>query len=158
MAMTAAALEAELQAARYQPGGSARPGQYRRADGRFDIHTRRFRDPAGAWPERQLRVHIAGGRVASITDVAGRALAEARIDPARIATFYGPRQREQRPLRLAEMPPLLVTGVQAVEDRDFKHPHGVDASAILRAAWRISPPTAPRAARPSPSSWCATCS
>ncbi len=136
MAMTPEALTAELQAAQYQPGGSARPGQYSRDGGRFAIHTRSFRDPAGAWPEQQLRVAITGGRVASITNTAGTALAEARIDPARIATFYGPRQREQRPLRLAEVPPLLVMGVQAVEDRDFKHHHGVDASAIVRAAWR----------------------
>jgi penicillin-binding protein 1B len=32
------------------------------------------------------------------------------------------------------MPPLLVQGVQAVEDRDFKNNHGIDLSSIVRAA------------------------
>ncbi len=136
IAMTADVLEAELQASQYQSTATARPGSYQRDGGQFAIHTRDFRDPAGAWPDQQIRVRIAGNRVAAITDVAGKALAEARIDPARIATFYGPRQREQRPLKLSEMPPLLVAGVQAVEDRSFKHHRGVDPLAIVRAVWR----------------------
>lgn len=135
--MTADALEVELSAAQYQPAPeSAQPGTYSRDGGAFDIRTRAFNDPAGAWPEQRYRIRLERGRVASIADGAGRTLAEARIDPARIATFYGPRQREQRPLRLAEMPPLLVAGVQAVEDRDFKHHRGVDPTAIVRAIWR----------------------
>ncbi len=136
IAMTADVLEAELQASQYQSAATSRPGSYQREGGQFAIYTRGFRDPAGAWPEQQVRVRIAGNRVAAITDVAGKSLAEARIDPARIATFYGPRQREQRPLKLSEMPPLLVAGVQAVEDRSFKHHRGVDPLAIVRAVWR----------------------
>src|SRR3546814_16778962 len=33
------------------------------------------------------------------------------------------------------VPELLVTGLQAVEDRDFKFHRGVDPLGILRAAW-----------------------
>jgi penicillin-binding protein 1B len=135
--MTPEALETELSAAQYQADGAARtPGTYAREGARFTVHTRAFTDPAGAWPEQRFTVRLANGRVAAISDAEGRAMDEARVDPARIATFYGPRQREQRPLRLAEMPPLLVAGVQAVEDRDFKHHRGVDISAIVRALWR----------------------
>lgn len=137
VAMTADTLEAELLASQYQQHAQAlRPGTYTREGGQFLIHTRDFDDPAGRWPARRLRVEIARQRVASLATANGSPLAEARIDPARIATFYGPRQREQRPLRLTEMPPLLIAGVQAVEDRDFKHHRGVDPVAVARAAWR----------------------
>lgn len=137
VAMTADTLEIELAAAQYQVHPQAmRPGSYAREGGHFLIHTREFDDPAGRWPARRFRVEVARQRVSALTDASGSALAEARIDPARIATFYGPQQREQRPLRLTEMPPLLIAGVQAVEDRDFKHHRGVDPMAIARALWR----------------------
>ncbi len=58
-----------------------------------------------------------------------------RLDPARIATLYGQKQEERRLVRLEEVPQLLVTGLQVVEDRDFKHHHGIDITSILRAAW-----------------------
>jgi penicillin-binding protein 1B len=54
--------------------------------------------------------------------------------PAAIASIY-PLQKEDRTLvRIAEVPPLLVTGLQAVEDRHFKHHPGVDLRGIARAA------------------------
>ncbi len=137
MAMTADTLEAELRASQYQSvPQSLRPGTYEREGNVFLIHTREFDDPSGRWPARRFRVDVGRQRVQTLAEATGRPLPEARIDPARIATFYGPLQREQRPLRLSEMPPLLIAGVQAVEDRDFKHHRGVDPVAIARAAWR----------------------
>jgi penicillin-binding protein 1B len=38
-------------------------------------------------------------------------------------------------VRIEEVPELLVTGLQAVEDRDFNSHHGIDFSGIARAAW-----------------------
>lgn len=135
--MIADALVAELAAAQYQEHPQAgRPGSYARDGNSVLIHTRSFHDPAGAWPAQRARVRLERGRVAAIERVGGGALPELRVDPARIATFYGPRQREQRSLRLPEMPPLLVAGVQAVEDREFKHHRGVDPLAVVRAVWR----------------------
>ncbi len=135
--MTADALMVELSASQFQSDAeAARPGSYVRNGASFLIHTRSFHDPAGAWPAIRARVRLERGRVAGIEDVRGRVLPELRIDPARIATFYGPRQREQRSLRLAEMPPLLIAGVQAVEDREFKRHHGIDPLAVIRALWR----------------------
>ena len=58
-----------------------------------------------------------------------------RLEPARIATLYGALEEDRRIVQLGEVPPLLLTGLQAVEDRDFKHHHGIDSVAILRAAW-----------------------
>src|SRR5690606_788747 len=76
------------------------------------------------------------GRVASLSDAdSGAALGQTMLDPARIATLYGAQQEERRIVQLEQLPALLVTGLQAVEDREFKHHHGVDVSAILRAGW-----------------------
>ena len=44
--------------------------------------------------------------------------------------------RDRTLVPIAEFPTLLVAGVQAVEDRQFRHHHGVDPRAILRAALR----------------------
>ncbi|MEO7252450.1 MAG: penicillin-binding protein 1B, partial [Arenimonas sp.] len=57
------------------------------------------------------------------------------IDPARIATLYGIDEEERRLVRMTEVPPLLITGLQAVEDRNFKHHHGIDPWGVLRAIW-----------------------
>ena len=76
------------------------------------------------------------GRVAAIRDAqAKRALRSARLDPARIATLYGQNQEERRLVRIEEVPELLVTGLQAVEDPDFNHHIGIDFSGMLRAVF-----------------------
>jgi penicillin-binding protein 1B len=134
-AMTPEALEAELAASRYMKVDTPRqPGSYaRRGDG-FTIATRDFTDLDGAWPAQQFVVTLGGGRVRSIRS-GDRALARVRLDPARIATLYGESQEERRLVRLDDVPPLLITTLQAVEDRDFKRHIGIDWRGILRAAW-----------------------
>ena len=134
-AMTPEALEAELAASRYMKVDTPRqPGSYaRRGDG-FTIATRDFTDLDGTWPAQQFVVTLGGGRVRSIRS-GDRALARVRLDPARIATLYGESQEERRLVRLDDVPPLLITTLQAVEDRDFKRHIGIDWRGILRAAW-----------------------
>jgi penicillin-binding protein 1B len=133
--MSAEALEVELNAARFMSGTRAnRPGSYAREGDRFVIATRGFTDLEGVWPAQRIEVRLDGGRVRSLL-ADGKAVARVRLDPARIATLYGAEQEERRLVRLEDVPPLLVTTLQAVEDRDFKHHIGIDFSGILRAAW-----------------------
>lgn len=135
--MDVATLETELGAARYRASSDAllRPGSWRRDGARVEIATRPFVSVNGPIPARRVEVRIADGRVAALSDAGTAApLDEAFVDPARIATLHGPRQEERRFVPLAEMPQLVVTTLQAVEDRDFKHHRGVDLSAIMRAA------------------------
>ncbi len=137
MAMDAKTLVVELAASSYQDDGSGtRPGTYAREGGRFTIANRGFNDVDGPVAPRRLQVSLSEGRVASVRD-AGRkqALKTARLDPARIATLYGQKQEERRLVRLEEVPELMVTGLQAVEDRDFSRHHGIDLSGMARAAW-----------------------
>jgi penicillin-binding protein 1B len=136
--LSAEALLLELAAARYLAVDDPpiRPGTYRREGNRFELATREFRGAAGPVPGRRLVLTLAGGRVRTLADADNdKAVRAAMIDPARIATLYGPRQVERRFVRAAEVNPLLVATLQAVEDRDFKDHIGVDFSAILRAAF-----------------------
>jgi penicillin-binding protein 1B len=138
VALTADALTRELAAARYRAvDAPLQPGTYRAQGGRFEIATRAFVGATGAQPARRMVLTISNGRIATLTDAATKAkLDQAFLDPARIATLYGPRQVERRAIRAADAPPLLVHTLQAVEDRDFKHHHGISLLAIARAAWK----------------------
>ncbi|WP_028917178.1 penicillin-binding protein 1B [Pseudoxanthomonas sp. J35] len=137
LAMDAGTLKTELAAAGYQEDEAGeRPGSYHADGGRFTIASRGYTDVDGVVPARRIEVTLSGGRVSALRDAATRkSLKAARLDPARIATLYGQRQEERRLVRIEEMPELLVTGLQAVEDRDFAHHHGVDLSGMARAAW-----------------------
>ena len=136
LAMDAPTLQFELEAAGYRAGDGQRAGSYAHAGGRWRISSRGYADVDGRVAPMALDVVLAGSEVAGIRDVAGRrALRSARLDPARIATLYGQNQEERRLVRIDEVPELLVTGLQAVEDRDFNHHIGIDFSGMLRAAF-----------------------
>ncbi|HET6545120.1 MAG TPA: penicillin-binding protein 1B [Rhodanobacteraceae bacterium] len=135
--LDADALEMELRFARYRSADDARvAGTYHRSGAHFTIARRAFVYLDGRERARRLDVVLANDRVGRLTDAdSGAALGRARLEPGRIATLYGSLEQERRVVRLGEVPPLLVTGLQAVEDRDFKSHHGIDPGAIVRAAW-----------------------
>lgn len=137
LAMDAQTLKTELDAASYRDDGVGEgPGTYAAEGGRFVISNRGYIDVDGRVAPRRLQVTLSGGRVAKVHDIARKQdLKAARLDPARIATLYGQKQEERRLVRLEEVPELLVTGLQAVEDRDFSRHHGIDLSGIVRAIW-----------------------
>jgi penicillin-binding protein 1B len=135
--LSAEALVLELEAARYHLDGAALvSGSYSRDGSRFIIARRAFTGIDGKQPARRIAVGLSGNRVAALVDAdSGATLASALLDPARIATLYGAAQEERRVVQLEQLPTLLVAGLQAVEDRSFKHHHGVDVVAVLRAGW-----------------------
>ncbi|MHC1479693.1 penicillin-binding protein 1B [Frateuria aurantia] len=136
LAMDAATLELQLTFAGYLRGDGQTPGTWVRQGSRYQISSRGYNGPDGAVPAQRVSLALSGGRIASLAAAGtGQALPAAHLDPARIATVYGASQEERRMLRLADVPPLLLSGLQAVEDRDFKHHHGVDPMAILRAVF-----------------------
>ena len=129
-------LETELSLSGYRRSEQvARPGLYGVSGNTLDIHRRAFGFPDGAEDAIRLRVRFAGKEITAVSDVAsGRHVDLARLDPAEIASIY-PLQKEDRTLvKITEVPPLLLTGLQAVEDRNFKHHPGVDLRGIARAA------------------------
>ena len=139
LTIDATTLKTELDAAAYHAGDGARPGTYARSGGRWLISSRGFNDVDGAVTARRIEVVLSGGRVASLHEAGRRqSLKSARLDPARIATLYGQKQEERRLVRIEEVPELLVTGLQAVEDRDFNHHFGIDVTGMVRAAFKTA--------------------
>jgi penicillin-binding protein 1B len=135
--LNAEALELELAAATYRKDGTGQvPGTYSRDGSRFRIATRAWTDLDGPVAPQSLEVTLSGSQVSRVRDaVTKRRLESARLDPARIATLYGIEEQERRLVRLEDVPPLLITGLQAVEDRNFKHHIGIDPIGVMRAIW-----------------------
>jgi penicillin-binding protein 1B len=135
--MTPATLEVELTFSGYiNDGHGELPGSWAKKGSTYFIASRGYAGPDGGELPKHIRVAMSGGLVQSVTDLgSGKSLAETHLDPARIATVYGAKQEDRSYVQLSDVPQLLVTGLQAVEDRDFKHHIGVDFSAILRAAF-----------------------
>ena len=110
------------------------PGSYRVQSGRLSIASRSFRFWDGLQPSKEIRVDFSGNSVSKIADIqTGEAVTLHRFDPLLIGSIY-PVQGEDRILvKLSEVPDLLLTGLQVVEDRNFKAHFGVDPKAIMRA-------------------------
>ena len=130
-------LQIELAEARYRSDVTASsPGSYRRDGQRFQIHTREFRFGDGVERADRVEVLIEGGKVARLQRLSDRkGLPQKRLDPARIATILPTDDTERLPMPIAQMPGLLVAGIQSVEDRNFKDHPGVDLWGITRAMW-----------------------
>ncbi len=130
-------LTEELQRLEYRSvTNPQRPGEYHRAGNTLHVHTRQFRFWDAEEPARRLRIQFDGGVLRAVgPDTFGAALPIARLDPPQIGAIY-PAHREDRVLiRLADVPPLLIQGLLAVEDRNFYQHSGIDLRAIARAAW-----------------------
>ncbi|MFU8857431.1 MAG: penicillin-binding protein 1B [Deferrisomatales bacterium] len=126
----------ELRLLRYRPGSSTpEPGTYHVGDGRVRLHTRPFEFWDGPEPGRALAVSFHGERVGEVRDTGtGRPEALVRLEPAAIASIYPAHGEDRTLVRLAEVPPLLVQALMAVEDRSFRTHRGVDLKAVARAA------------------------
>ncbi|PSF12404.1 penicillin-binding protein 1B [Marinobacter fuscus] len=131
--ISAGALVRELELAGYRVRGGNRPGSYQRSGTRFIINTRGFDFPDGAEPARQLAFAIRGDRVTGFSVTAGDVSPIVRLEPAQIGGIY-PAHREDRILiELADVPPALIGGLLAVEDRQFYDHFGIAPLSIARA-------------------------
>ena len=135
--MTPAALELELTFAGYSHDGHGEvAGSWVKHGVHYTISSRGYAGPDGGELPKRIQVTLGRGIVQSVEDArSGKPIALAHLDPARIATLYGATQEERRFVHLADVPPLLINGLQAVEDRNFKHHIGIDFGAIARAAF-----------------------
>jgi penicillin-binding protein 1B len=133
--ISAAGLVEELTAAGYRASAdAARPGAYRRSGDTFEIHRRPFTFDDGAEAALSFRVRLAASGVASLQASAdGAALDLVRLDPAEIASIFPLHDEDRTLVSIEAAPELLLTGLQAVEDRQFKHHPGLDLRGIARA-------------------------
>ncbi len=136
MSLSSQLLTAELQAAGYQQTSEpSQPGQYAVNGEAFAIYTRPFAFADGQQPAQVVELQLTGGQVERLS-VNRQPGSLARLDPAEIGSLHALGGDDRTVLPLEAFPELLVTGVQAVEDRNFKHHYGIDWRGLARAMWR----------------------
>ena len=129
------ALLLELKASGYRelPKTSS-PGTYSVSGSSFDVNRRAFAFEDGSEPAIRFRLQLNSGAIKSLSTVSGSGDSGLiRLDPAEIASIYPLHDEDRTLVALKDLPELLVTGLQAVEDRQFKHHHGVALRSIARA-------------------------
>jgi len=110
------------------------PGSYSVDSNNFDINRRAFLFDDGAEPAIRFRLQLSNDVVKRLSGVSGSEdPGLVRLDAAEIASIYPLHDEDRTLVALKDAPELLVTGLQAVEDRQFKHHHGVALRGIARA-------------------------
>ncbi|WP_308873934.1 transglycosylase domain-containing protein [Thiothrix subterranea] len=128
-------LEQELKLLNYRSVDKPiETGQYHRNGSKFVVNTRGFQFADDKEPARSINVNVASGKVSTLAYADGKnPLDLMRLEPVLIGNFY-PRQNEDRVLvRQQDVPPLLISGLVAVEDKKFYEHQGVNPMAIGRA-------------------------
>jgi penicillin-binding protein 1B len=135
---TLSAVQAELKLLRYLQSPKADvPGSFNASGNRLLIHTRPFAFVDGVQVSQRVMLRFDGQALTSLKAAdSGADVPSWRLDPLKIATLFANTESVERmPMPIAQMPPLLIAGLQAVEDRNFKSHHGVDPMGLLRALW-----------------------
>ena len=125
----------ELKASGYRKVTDASaPGSYSVNGNQFNINRRAFIFEDGSKPATRFRLQWRSGTIGDLLAVSGSEdPGLVRLDPAEIASIYPLHDEDRTLVALKDAPELLVTGLQAVEDRQFKHHHGVAFRSIARA-------------------------
>lgn len=113
-------------------------GEYRfaPAEGLIDIWLHDFDYPNEKVRGYPVRLSLQGAVVTQIENSAtGKEMFSLELEPELVTGLYERIWQERRVVKLAEVPPLLVKAVLAVEDERFYSHHGVDPIGILRAMW-----------------------
>ncbi len=108
-------------------------GQYRLRGQRIDVYSRAFE----FWDEnkapQRFTLVFKNARLARLQTQQGKPLALVRLEPLRIGGIYPAHLEDRLPMRLEELPPLLVESLIAIEDRGFYQHYGVSFRGISRA-------------------------
>jgi len=120
------------------PGTPKAKGEYRilRKDGLIEIYLHDFDYPTEQFKGTLVRIGLQGTAVARIENLAtGKELFSLELEPELVAGLYERIWQERTVVKLANVPPLIVKTVLAVEDERFFSHHGVDPIGLMRAMW-----------------------
>lgn len=131
--LSRADLELELEAAGMRETRPLLPGRFVRDAGRFTLALPGLEFADGNQQAQTVAVTISDNRVSALADAQGNSVGLVRLPPAELGSLLPLDDRDRTLIPLAEFPTLLVAGIQAVEDRQFRYHHGVDPKAIVRA-------------------------
>jgi penicillin-binding protein 1B len=131
-------LEHELQRLHYRRGERAdHPGSYYLAGEHLEVALRPARFADETRPAERLTITTAGakGGIESLQVGSGHEVPVLRLEPLLIGSIFPIHGEDRIVVSPEEVPPLLPLALKAVEDRKFDTHHGIDPSAMLRAAW-----------------------
>lgn len=127
--ITPEALAFELDLLGYQAVNSTpKLGQYQIYQNSFDIYSKGFDFVDKPTVPRRLKVTIVQDKISNMTP------GIYRLEPKVIGHFFSSGLENRQPIKINEIPDTMVKGLQAVEDRNFSHHHGVSWMGIIRAA------------------------
>lgn len=108
-----------------------KPGEYLQKPGSFQVYRRALRLPDRNEPARLFVLRLEGSRIAAVRDARGELLPSASLEPEIIAQFHGDERADRQLVALADVPPVLVDAIIAVEDQSFYEHNGIHV-------WRIA--------------------
>ena len=135
--LSPAELVQELERLGYQKTARLeRPGSFNRKDSAtVEVYVRGFRFWDGSEPTRKVRLAFSGDRLQRVSAEGGGEAPLLRLEPLEIGRIYPTHHEDRVLVRLSEVPPALVQGLLAVEDRGFYEHWGLDPRGIGRALW-----------------------
>jgi penicillin-binding protein 1B len=120
----------------YQPAAAAgNAGQFRQTGNSVELKTRGFAFADQPEPSRWVRLDFDGKGISRVTDQHGKELALLRLEPLMIGSLYPGEHEDRLLIKLEEMPPVMLAGLVATEDRYFMEHHGISPRGVARAMW-----------------------
>ncbi len=110
------------------------PGEYSMQPGAMAIYAREFRVGDRGYPATLFHLGFDGERVTGIADSFGVAHPQAMLEPEVIGRLLADAPAERVEVSLNEVPPYLIKGLLATEDRFFYYHYGFDPVRIIEAA------------------------
>jgi penicillin-binding protein 1B len=110
------------------------PGEYALTPGRITIYLRAFREGIREYPDELVHLSLDGTVVERVADPFGTALRAAVLEPEVIGRLLPGAPAERVEVHLGELPPYLVPGLLATEDRYFYYHPGFDPIRMVEAA------------------------
>ncbi|HEX3130349.1 MAG TPA: PBP1A family penicillin-binding protein [Thermoanaerobaculia bacterium] len=130
-------LVSDLRAEGYREDTDSNPlpaGRYRKVGRGLAVHLRSFLRPDGSTGGGLVEIAYRGTRIATLRQD-GHKADSVVLDPPLLASYYGPDQKERRPVTVDQVSEDLVSAVIAAEDDNFYDHSGVSFSGIARAVW-----------------------
>jgi penicillin-binding protein 1B len=114
-----------------------RKGEYRIVrQSAVDIFLQDFDFPTERRKGIPVRITLQGSTIARIENLEnGKDMFDLELEPELVTGLYERIWQERKVVKLADVPPLLVKAILAVEDERFYSHSGIDPIGIMRAMW-----------------------
>jgi len=138
MSLSMEGLETKLERLGYRTtvGRPRSAGEYRiqKKDGVMEVYLHNFLYPLGQFKGFPVRMTIVSNTATKLHNMDnGKEIFSLELEPEQVTGFYDRVWEERRLVTLAEVPPMLVRAILAIEDERFYHHMGIDPIAVMRA-------------------------